>query len=140
MEHPAHSSSHAHASDPRSFGLTVGGALALLAAWWWWRGRPLVPWVAVAASIAAVLILLAWLRPALLRGVSAAWWNVARVIGWVNTRALLSIVFFAIVTPIGLIRRLTGHDPLRRRRSPALSGWSPYPARLQDPKHYEHMY
>ena len=37
------------------------------------------------------------------------------------------------------IWRLTGKDPLARRRS-TWPGWSPYPARYRDPRHFERMY
>ena len=41
--------------------------------------------------------------------------------------------------PVSVIWRLLGKDPLERRRGQS-TGWSPYPARYRDPRHYERMY
>lgn len=44
---------------------------------------------------------------------------VTRPIHWIVTVVLLSIVYFAIVTPIGLLLRLSGYDPLSRSKPDA---------------------
>jgi hypothetical protein len=44
-----------------------------------------------------------------------------------------------VLTPLGLIWRVTGKDPLSRKRA-RWNGWSAYPARYRDRKHYERMY
>jgi hypothetical protein len=64
----------------------------------------------------------------------------AGVMSFVMTRVILAIVFFLIVTPIGVVKRMTGWDPLRRRAHPEQSYWAPYPERQRDPRHYEKMY
>jgi hypothetical protein len=51
----------------------------------------------------------------LLRRLYAGWMRIARALAWVNTRALLTAVFYAIFTPVGVVRRLLGYDPMRRR-------------------------
>ena len=38
------------------------------------------------------------------------------VLGWVNSRILLGIVFIVVLLPIALVMRLFGYDPLRSRR------------------------
>ena len=43
------------------------------------------------------------------------WMGLAEALSFVMTRVILAIVFFALVTPIGLFRRLIGGDPLNRR-------------------------
>jgi len=52
---------------------------------------------------------------------------------------LLSIIFFLILTPLGLLWRLTGKDPLARRRR-NWTGWTAYPARYKDGRHFDRMY
>ena len=42
----------------------------------------------------------------------------AEVLGWINTRILLGIVFYGLITPMGLVRRLRGGDAMRRRGDP----------------------
>lgn len=41
------------------------------------------------------------------------WVKFATALAWVNTRLLLGLVFFAVVTPVGLFMRLLGKDPLK---------------------------
>jgi hypothetical protein len=36
-------------------------------------------------------------------------------LAWINTRIILGVVFYGVVTPIGLVMRMFGHDPMRRR-------------------------
>lgn len=122
----------------RSFGVSVGSVMGLVAAWAWWRGRMAA--VVVLGGVALPLITLGLLKPVWLRWPSALWWRFARLLGWINARILLSVVFFGLLTPLALVMRLTGRDPLRIRRRRSGSGWLPFPVRHQDPKHFERMY
>lgn len=122
----------------RTFGLSVGGVCALVAAYFLWRGRTTS---AVMFGLVAVgLILPALTRPSLLRVPSALWWKVAHGLGWLNGRILLSGMFLLVFTPVGMIFRLAGRDPLGRGRRGSGSGWVPYPERQRNPKHYDRMY
>jgi hypothetical protein len=47
--------------------------------------------------------------------------GLADVLGWINTRILLSIVFFGLITPMGVVMRRLGKDPMRRAVEPAAS-------------------
>jgi hypothetical protein len=99
----------------REFGLITAGMLALvfglLLPWIWDAASwPLWPWV-VAAALGAVSLIL----PSLLRPVHHWWMKLAHILGWINTRILLSLVFFCILLPVSLILRLLGKDPLRRK-------------------------
>jgi hypothetical protein len=59
--------------------------------------------------------------------------RVASVLGWINTRIILSFVFFVILTPFGLLRRLFGEDVLGRRPNPKLATYrSPATAHGRD--------
>jgi hypothetical protein len=69
-----------------------------------------------------------------------AWLALAEALSFVTTRIILAVVFFGIVTPIGLVKRLFGWDPLQRRAAPAGSYWKPYGERQRDPRHYEKMF
>jgi len=94
----------------------------------------------VFAAIAAGLLIPAMVAPALLRGPNRAWRAFAHTLGGINGRILLSVLFIIVVTPVAWIRWALGVDPLRRRRRPGVSGWTPYAPRLADAKHYERMY
>ncbi|MCK4413178.1 MAG: sxtJ [Candidatus Eisenbacteria sp.] len=96
----------------RRFGLTVGGALVLLAAVLFWREQPLWP---VFAGTGGLLVGLGLLVPTWLAPVERVWMAVARAMGWVMTRVILGLLFCLIFTPAGLILRLLGKDPLGLR-------------------------
>jgi hypothetical protein len=121
----------------RSFGLSVGAVLCVIAAGLVWRGRPIR--AEILGVTGAVLVLLGAVRPSLLKWPSAWWWRMARLLGHVNARVLLTLMFVTVFVPLGLIWRLTKHDPLARHRT-RWPGWSPYPSRYRDRRHYLRMY
>ena len=121
----------------RSFGISVGGVLLLIAAFLAWRGR--VTAAEVTGGIGAVLVVLGLTKPMLLKWPSAVWWKFAMVLGYVNARVILTIAFLVVLTPIGLLWRIIGRDPLRRRKH-NFEGWSAYPARYSDRNHFTRMY
>ncbi|HEV2802857.1 MAG TPA: SxtJ family membrane protein [Pyrinomonadaceae bacterium] len=123
----------------REFGLLVGGVFLALGGWWIYRGRyPTLSLVLLV--LGASLMLLGALSPKLLVVPNRLWMGLAEALGFVMTRVILALVFFLVVTPIGLVRRLTGGDPLGRRAGRTESYWKPYTERRVDPKHYEKMY
>ena len=126
-----------HATE-RAFGTSVGLAVGLAAGYELWRGRIVA--AEVCAVLAAVLCLLAVSRPIALRLPCQWWWHGARALGWVNARVLLTIFFWFVLTPMSLVLRLAGHDPLRRQHVRGESGWAPVPQRLRDTSHYTRMY
>jgi saxitoxin biosynthesis operon SxtJ-like protein len=125
------------ANPERSFGISVGIVLCVIAALLWWRGR--IGRAEVLGAIGAVLLIAGLAYPPLLKYPSAAWWRFSRVLGHVNARVLLTVFFVAVLTPVGIVWRLTGKDPLGRRRA-RWAGWSPYPARYRDRNHFSRMF
>lgn len=100
--------------DLRNFGLTMGTIVALLFGLLlpWLLGRPLPwwPWALCAALVAG-----AWLVPDRLRLVYRAWMRFGLIMGKITTPILLAVTYYAVVTPIALLRRVVGGDPLNRR-------------------------
>lgn len=121
----------------RSFGLSVGGVLIVIALALWWRGR--IGRAEVLGGIGAVLLFCGLVQPSLLKYPSAAWWRFSRVLGYVNARIILTVLFWVLLVPLSLIWRVTGKDPLTRRRK-TFPGWTPYPARYRDRTHFERMF
>jgi hypothetical protein len=121
----------------RSFGISVGAVLLAIGAALVWRGR--IRAAEVTGSIGAVLLLLGLVKPSLLEWPSKAWWAFALTLGYVNARVILSVAFYLVLTPLALVWRLIGKDPLAfdKRHWP---GWTPYPARYKDPDHFTRMY
>ncbi len=96
----------------RNFGLVVGGVWAFIGLWpVIVRGGSPRVWAVV---LAALLLLPALIVPGRLRPVHRMWMAVGNALGWVNTRLILGVVFFVVVTPMGLIMRMLRDDPLRR--------------------------
>ena len=95
----------------RKFGLSVGGAFVVLGALSRWRGHQLPP--IVLWTLGGALLVPGVLLPALLAPVERAWLKFAEVLGTVNTRVILSALFYAVLTPIGLVLRAV-RDPLDR--------------------------
>jgi hypothetical protein len=121
----------------RQFGLAVGTVLILIAAVLVWRGRILT--AEILGVVGAVLVILGRFAPRLLKYPSAVWWKVAMVLGYVNARIILTLIFMIVLAPLGVIWRLIGRDPLGRRRS-EWAGWTAYPERYRDGSHYKRMY
>jgi hypothetical protein len=113
------------------FGVTVSIPLALLAAWGAWRGHTILP--ALLGGFALVLGGLALLAPHRLSLVHRGWMKGADILGAINTRLLMGLVYFLVMTPTGVLMRLLGRDPLDRRLHDRPSYWvarTPHP----DPK------
>ncbi len=125
------------ANPERSFGISVGIVLIAIAALLVWRGR--IGRAEIVGGVGAVLLVFGLVYPPLLKWPSAAWWRFARLLGYINARVLLTVLFLLVLVPLAMVWRLTGKDPLFRRRA-AWPGWSPYPARYRDKKHYARMY
>ena len=64
---------------------------------------------------AVVLQVVNMIAPQVYAAVAVVWLGLAEILGTVTSRVLLSILFFGLVTPIGILRRLFGKDPLRLR-------------------------
>lgn len=121
----------------RRFGFLVGSVFLLLGGVLLWRHRgpgwPL-------SSVGAVLVIAAVLAPRTLKWVYVPWMIFAAALSWIVTRILLTIVFFLVVTPIGLLQRVFGKRPIEVvSRTDAASYWQ---ARTAPPaaKDYEKQF
>jgi hypothetical protein len=121
----------------RSFGLSVGAVLIGIAAVLLWRERPGTAEVFGIAG--ALLTIFGRFAPAALKWPSALWWRFAMTLGYINARVILTVAFAVVLTPIGLIWRLIGRDPLARRRK-HWPGWVSPPGRYRSADHYTRMY
>jgi hypothetical protein len=100
----------------RNFGLLVGGIWTFIGLWpAMARGGTPRIW-AVALGIA--LVLPALIQPGILKPVHRIWMTVGAALGWMNTRIVLSVIFFALITPIGLAMRLFRSGPVHRHFNP----------------------
>lgn len=114
----------------REFAFVVGGVLCVLGVLLLWRGRENYPWflfpglLLVATGVAVPVVLLP---------LQKTWMILAVLMGWVMGRVLLSILFYLVLTPLGLVLRLTGKDLLGLQRDPSKKSYwnirsqSPHP-------------
>jgi len=102
----------------REFGLITGGILVclfgLFLPWLLEHEFPSWPWI-----IAGILWVWAFLLPTTLKPVYRVWMAIGHVLGWINTRIILGIMFYIIFLPVGLILKLAGKDPMTRKLSKA---------------------
>ena len=103
-------------SSERSFGLIFAGFFALLGAlslysgaerWHYWF------------PLAGVFAVLAYAAPRLLAPLNRLWAKVGLLLHMVISPVILGILFYVCVTPIGVLMRMSGRDPLRRKFEPA---------------------
>ena len=104
------------AAAGRKFGLTVGGAFAVLAVIGRWRHHPTT--FMVLGTLAIVLIVAGLVVPAMLGPVERAWMKLAGLISKVTTPIFMGVVYFLLLTPIGLLRRLFAGSSLVHKSGP----------------------
>lgn len=95
----------------RSFGLIMAGMLIFMFAfvlpWLFSYNMPYWPFIAALGFAVAGM-----LRPMLLAPVNKIWLKLSNVLGWINTRIIMGIMYFLLIVPIGLLLKLLGKDPL----------------------------
>ncbi len=95
----------------RSFGLMVGGIFVLIGLWpALLRGEDPRLWVLIFAGF---LMIPALLFPRILKPAYRIWMATGQILGWVNTRIILGVVFYGLFLPTGLVMRLFGKDSMR---------------------------
>jgi len=99
----------------RRFALTLTVAFGVFGALALWRDRSIVAWVF--GSVALLFLLAALLVPGRLESVERAWMGVAHLISRVTTPIFMAIVYFVILTPVGVVRRIAGANPIIHRLS-----------------------
>src|SRR5438105_4241668 len=73
---------------------------------------------------AVLFAIAALVAPRALRGIYRLWMRIGEALAWINTRIILTLIFFLVVTPTGLVMRLFGRPPIDpRRRRFAASYW-----------------
>ncbi|MHC1791004.1 SxtJ family membrane protein [Solidesulfovibrio sp.] len=67
-------------------------------------------------TIATGLLLLDMIAPALYKPAAKVWFGLSHVLGTVMSKVILSLAFFLVLTPMGLLRGMLGKDPMRVRQ------------------------
>lgn len=99
------------ATEGRRFGLAVGGAFLALGALVRWRGGG----GTVPLALGALLVAGGLLAPRALAPVHRAWMGLALVLSKVTTPITMGAIYFLVITPIGVVMRLLGRNPMVHR-------------------------
>ena len=100
----------------REFGLLIGFGFPILIGWLLplLFGHEFRVWTLLVGIPGLILALTS---PCLLHYPYKVWMALGHALGWINSHIILGLVFIFVLQPIAYFMRLTGYDPLRRRRS-----------------------
>ena len=122
----------------RQFGITIGLVLVLLGLWLLWRDKEGGYLLLI---IATLFLSLGLILPKLLKPFHKLWMILAILLGWLMTRIILIILFYLVVTPIGLLAKLSGKDFLNKKfNRDAQSYWIPRKAPSPEKRNYENQF
>jgi hypothetical protein len=109
----------------RRFGLSVGGVFLALGALLAWRNHPTIG--TILGVPGALLVLGGLVVPQWLGPVERGWMRFAAVAGAFNARIILGLAYYLVISPVGVVMRLFGRDPLDRRLRTGDSYWRKRP-------------
>tara|TARA_B100001989_G_scaffold250031_1_gene226396 strand:- start:870 stop:1280 length:411 start_codon:yes stop_codon:yes gene_type:complete len=107
--------------DFKHFGLTIGLILFLIGVFLYYKEIESSLYI---FTIGTIFIFLALIAPSILKPIYKIWMVFAVVIGWIMTRLILSILFYTIITGIGILTRLIGKDFLNLKLKDQESYWN----------------
>ncbi len=100
-------------AEGRKFAFTVGVAFLVLAGITWWRDHPTL--LRIFASLGGVLLLAGLVVPGKLGPVYRGWMGFALLISKVTTPIFMGVTYFLVLTPVALVMRLLGRNPMVHR-------------------------
>lgn len=111
---------HIEGSSDRSFGFVFSAVFVIIGLWpllssrgprWWSIG------IAVAFAVIAIAV------PKVLGPLNRVWMKFGLLLAAVVSPVALGILFYAVFTPIGVLMRMFGKDPLKLARDPAAASY-----------------
>jgi len=107
--------------DIKNFGVTIGLILLIVGVFLFVREKDLFIYF---FSVGLALIIISVITPVILKPIYKIWMIFAVIIGWIMTRVILSVLFFLIITTIGIFTRLIGKDFLNLKTKNNVSYWN----------------
>ena len=124
--------------DLRKFGLVVGAVFVALGLLFLWRHPGRSPYFLIPGG---ALILLGLVLPRALKWIYIGWMSAAFVLGFVMAHVILTLFFFLVITPVGLVAKLVGKDFLSLKLDrTAKSYWLPREQKTRKPEDYERQF
>lgn len=106
----------------RNFGMITGALtpvfFGLLLPWIFEHGYPIWPWI-----VGVILASCGLIAPVVLKPVYLVWMTIGNYLGWINTRIILSVMFYVIILPVGIVMRIVGKDPMARTLTKELKSY-----------------
>lgn len=119
----------------RQFALMWIVFFGLIAAYAWWFKES--PTAAVIILLVAAAGPVGYFWPEFLRPVYVVWMTLAMPIGWTVSHLLLLMVYYLVITPIALMMRLVGYDPLNRQiERSAATYWTPHDPSVDSARYF----
>jgi hypothetical protein len=116
-------------ADLRKFGLLVGSVFLLIALYIRWRHGDRMTQVVAFGVLGLLLVLFGGIAPRALKRPYAAWMALAHAMSKVTTPIFMGIIYFVVLTPIGVVLRAVGRDSIWSR--PQGSQWVTRPTNLR---------
>jgi len=107
-------------SSNRSFGLVFAAVFLLVALFPLLHGQALRHWALI---VSGALVLIVFFMPALLTHPNRLWLRLGLLLNAVVSPVAMGVLFYVVITPIGLVMRGFGHDPLRLMFDPAAASY-----------------
>jgi hypothetical protein len=104
-------------SDLRKFGFIMGGMFALIFGliFPWIGDKTKDTWPMWPFIVMAVFWVVALVAPQILRPVNDIWLKIGNVLGFINTRIILGLMFFVMIFPLGMLLKVFGKDSMNRK-------------------------
>jgi hypothetical protein len=126
------------AAGYRKFGLVTSAIVIVLFGlaipWLFSLNFPRWPWI-----FAGVLATWALLLPSTLQPIYIGWMKFGNIMNWINTRLILGIVFYGLIFPTGLVMRIFGKDPMKRKLDDSVASYR-VESHSQTKENLEHPY
>ncbi|KAF0225567.1 MAG: hypothetical protein FD176_253 [Rhodospirillaceae bacterium] len=104
----------------RSFGIVFAVVFVLIGLWPLKAGGDLRLW---ALGLAVLFLVAAFVAPKLLKPLNLVWFKFGLLLHKIMTPLIMGLLFFLTVTPVGMLMRATGKDPMRLKRDPAATSY-----------------
>ena len=125
-------------SDIQKFGYTIGTILLIVAVFLFFKGKESFQYLIIISSF---FFCFGLISPIILKPLYIIWMVFAVILGWFMTRLILIILFYFILTPIGLVGKLFGQNFLGNNfNSSAKSYWNLIDSKSEINQDYEKQF
>jgi len=122
----------------KKFGISLSLVLIIWATFLYLKHKGPYLWL---YNSAIILFLISIIFPVIIKPLYIIWMKIAYIISWIITHLILIVVFYVIITPVGLVMRLFGYDPLERKMDKKRqSYWVSRLSKEFSPKDFERLF